>query len=67
MTYKSIGWIPTENGAAYQSTVSNAYNHMFDKKNRKPTRKSVQKVYGTEGRAKGYSPDGTAEEVFIVI
>lgn len=62
----SIGWIPVDkDGDVHQATVSNAYNHMFDKKNRKPTRKAVRKVYVTEGKAAQYSPVGKAKEVFI--
>lgn len=59
-----IGYIAlNKDGTPYQATVSNAYNHMFDKKNRKPTRQRPITVYKTLGKAAQYSPVDTATEV----
>jgi hypothetical protein len=58
----SIGWVPVdENDQVFQSTVSAAYS-----KGRGQTRKSVRKIYATEGRAASYSPVSKAKEVFVL-
>lgn len=60
----SIGWVAvTETGDVHQSEVSNAYQHMFG--HGQSTRKSVRKIYATEGKAAQYSPIKKAKEVFI--
>lgn len=59
-----VGWTPIDStGAIHQSEVSNAYQHMFGHGG--PTRKSVRKIYQTEGKAAQYSPVGKAVEVFV--
>ena len=64
--FTAIGWTPVdEAGNVHQSTVSNAYQNMFRKDKDTPTRKSVKKIYATEGKAAQYSPIGKAEQVFL--
>lgn len=65
-TFVSVGWTSVDqSGEIHQSEVSNAYQHMFGHGG--PTRKSVRKIYTTEGKAKQYSPCKKAVEVFIKI
>lgn len=63
--YVLEGYVPVQlDGSIHRPTLSNAYNHMFDKGNRSPTRKGVRKIYDTAKKAASYSPDKLSEPVY---